>query len=143
MNVSDKEIAKDAAVNEYEIHYTVPGKNQTMVGSGKGSNEAEAKADFLSYHKSENPKITSVNFYKKASDSSKTIDQAIKSCDEFYTVSVKELSDRDVSKVIGIAQRLGFTTKDKGYTIDLIGGDLHMFNRFKREVLGIKGIKFI
>lgn len=81
MNVPDKVTAKDAAVNEYEIHYTVPGKSQTMVGSGKGSTEAEAKADFLSYHKSENPKITSVKFYKKVSDSSKTIDQAIKVTD--------------------------------------------------------------
>lgn len=55
MNIPDKVTAKDAAVNEYEIHYTIPGKNQAMVGSGKGSTEAEAKADFLSYHKSENP----------------------------------------------------------------------------------------
>ena len=65
MNIPDKVTAKDAAVNEYEIHYTVPGKRQTMVGSGKGSTEAEAKADFLSYHKSENPNIISVKFYKK------------------------------------------------------------------------------
>ena len=80
MNVPDKVTAKDAAVNEYEIHYTIPGKNQEMVGSGKGSSEAEAKADFLNYHKSENPKITSVKLYKKIKDS-KTIDQAIRSCD--------------------------------------------------------------
>ena len=76
-------------------------------------------------------------------DEKPTIDKAIHNCDESYTVSVKELSDRDASRVIGIAQRLGFTTKDKGYTIELIGGDQNMFNKFKREVVGIRGIKFI
>ena len=79
----------------------------------------------------------------KAHDEKPTIDKAIRNCDESYTVSVKELSDRDASRVIGIAQRLGFTTKDKGYTIELIGGDQNMFNKFKREVVGIRGIKFI
>ena len=79
----------------------------------------------------------------KANDEKPTIDKAIRSCDESYTVSVKELSDRDASRVIGIAQRLGFTTEDKGYTIELIGGDQNMFNKFKREVVGIRGIKFI
>lgn len=82
MNIPDKFTAKDVAVNEYGIHYTVPGKNQGMVGSGRGTTEAEAKADFLSYHKSENPKITSVKFYKKVSDSNKTIDKAIKAMDK-------------------------------------------------------------
>lgn len=122
--------------NEYEIHYTVPGKNGTMVGSGKGTSEQEAKEDFMAYHKSENPTVTKVKLYK-------SLDKAIRNCDESYTVSLKELSDRDASRVIGIAQRLGFTTKDKGYTVELIGGDPNMFNRFKREVAGIRGIKFI
>lgn len=85
MMVPDTVSIKDSAVNEYEIHYTVPGKSDVMVGSGKGSTEAEAKADFMSYHKSENPKITSVKFYKKVSDVkmkySNTIDKAIKACD--------------------------------------------------------------
>ena len=79
----------------------------------------------------------------KANDEKPTIDKAIRICDESYTVSVKEASDRDASRVIGIAQRIGFTTKDKGYTIDLIGGDDSMFNKFKREIVGIKGVKII
>ncbi len=61
--------------NEYEIHYTVPGKNGTMVGSGKGTNEQEAKADFMAYHKSENPTVTKVKLYK-------ALDKAIRNCDE-------------------------------------------------------------
>ena len=60
--------------NEYEIHYTVPGKNGTMVGSGKGTSEQEAKEDFMAYHKSENPTITKVKLYK-------SLDKAIRSCD--------------------------------------------------------------
>ena len=80
MMVPDKVTTKDYAVNEYEIHYTVPGKSGAMVGSGKGSTEAEAKADFMNYHKSENPKITSVKFYKKVSDYN-TLDKAISNCD--------------------------------------------------------------
>lgn len=81
MMVPEKVNTKDSAVNEYEIHYTVPGKGEAMVGSGRGSTEAEAKADFLKYHKSENPKITSVKFYKKISDE-KAIDKAITTCDK-------------------------------------------------------------
>lgn len=81
MMVPEKVTTKDSVVNEYEIHYTVPGKSDVMVGSGKGSTEAEAKADFMSYHKSENPKITSVKFYKKVSDE-KAIDKAITTCDK-------------------------------------------------------------
>lgn len=60
--------------NEYEIHYTVPGNGGTMVGSGKGANEHEAKADFMAYHKSENPIITKVKLYK-------ALDKAIRNCD--------------------------------------------------------------
>lgn len=69
-----------------------------MVGSGKGSTEAEAKADFMSYHKSENPKITSVKFYKKVSDE-KAIDKAITTCDktEFDPQDI-----RYIRKAIGI-----------------------------------------
>ncbi len=97
MMVPDTVRIKDSAVNEYEIHYTVPGKSGEMVGSGKGSTEAEAKADFLSYHKSENPKITSVNFYKKVSD--------VKTKDESYVVRGKKYKvvrrDGDNVTVIG------------------------------------------
>lgn len=60
--------------NEYEIHYTVAGGNGTMVGSGKGTNEQEAKEDFMAYHKSENPTITKVKLYK-------SLDKAIRNCD--------------------------------------------------------------
>lgn len=60
--------------NEYEIHYTVPGKSSTLVGSGKGANEQEAKADFMAYHKSENPTVTKVKLYK-------SLDKAIRNCD--------------------------------------------------------------
>lgn len=74
----EKAKAKDANVrdgkNEYEIHYTIPGKNGTMVGSGRGPNEQEAKADFMAYHKSENPTITNIKLYK-------ALDKAIRSCD--------------------------------------------------------------
>ena len=97
MMVPDTVSIKDSAVNEYEIHYTVPGKSGEMVGSGKGSTEAEAKADFLSYHKSENPKITSVKFYKKVSD--------VKTKDESYVVRGKKYKvvrrDGDNVTVIG------------------------------------------
>lgn len=92
MMVPEKVTTKDSAVNEYEIHYTVPGKRDVMVGSGKGSTEAEAKADFMKYHKSENPKITSVKFYKKVSDES-ALDKAIKSCD---TPNIKESLKQDI-----------------------------------------------
>lgn len=61
--------------NEYEIHYTVPGKNGTMVGSGKGTSEQEAKEDFMAYHKSENPTVTKVKLYK-------SLDKAIRICDK-------------------------------------------------------------
>lgn len=61
--------------NEYEIHYTVPGKNGTMVGSGKGTNEQEAREDFMAYHKSENPTVMKVKLYK-------SLDKAIRNCDE-------------------------------------------------------------
>lgn len=100
MNVPDKVTAKDAAVNEYEIHYTIPGKNQEMVGSGKGSSEAEAKADFLNYHKSENPKITSVKLYKKIKDS-KTIDQAIRSCDAVNGIDFNKCKDKAMKVIKG------------------------------------------
>lgn len=74
-------------------------------------------------------------------DFKKTIDKAIRSCDADYIVSVKEASDRDASRVISIAQEIGFSTDDKGYTIVLKGGDDKMFSKFKREVAGIKGVK--
>lgn len=80
---------------------------------------------------------------KRRTHGMKAIDKAIRICDESYTVSVKEASDRDASRAIGIAQRIGFITKDKGYTIDLIGGNASMFNKFKREIVGIKGVKII
>ena len=41
-------------------------------------------------------------------------DKAIRMCDVDYIVSVKEASDRDASRVIGIAQEIGFSTDDKG-----------------------------
>lgn len=97
MMVPEKVNTKDSAVNEYEIHYTVPGKGEAMVGSGRGSTEAEAKADFLRYHKSENPKITSVKFYKKVSD--------VKTKGESYVVRGKKYKvvrqDGDNVTVIG------------------------------------------
>ena len=97
MMVPDTVSIKDSAVNEYEIHYTVPGKSGEMVGSGRGSTEAEAKADFLSYHKSENPKITSVKFYKKVSDE-KAIDKAITTCDK---TELDPQDSRYIRKAIG------------------------------------------
>lgn len=89
--------ANDSAVNEYEIHYTVSGKRDVMVGSGEGSTEAEAKADFLKYHKSENPKITSVKFYKKVSDE-KALDKAITTCDK---TELDPQDSRYIRKAIG------------------------------------------
>lgn len=71
----------------------------------------------------------------------KIMDKAIRSCDADYIVSVKEASDRDASRVIGIAQEIGFSTVDKGYTIVLKGGDDKMYSKFKREIVGIKGVK--
>lgn len=71
--------------NEYEIHYTVPGKNGTMVGSGKGTNEQEAKEDFMAYHKSENPTVTKVKLYK-------SLDKAIRNCDS-EKIILPEISD--------------------------------------------------
>lgn len=97
MMVPEKVTTKDSVVNEYEIHYTVPGKRDVMVGSGRGSTEAEAKADFLSYHKSENPKITSVKFYKKVSDE-KALDKAITTCDK---TELDPQDSRYIRKAIG------------------------------------------
>lgn len=74
-------------------------------------------------------------------DFKKTMDKAIRMCDADYIVSVKEASDRDASRVISIAQEIGFSTDDKGYIIVLKGGDDKMFSKFKREVAGIKGVK--
>lgn len=85
----EKAKAKDVNVrdgkNEYEIHYTIQGKNGTMVGSGRGSNEQEAKADFMAYHKSENPTITNIKLYK-------ALDKAIRNCDAEMIV-LPEISD--------------------------------------------------
>ena len=78
--------------NEYEIHYTVPGKNGTMVGSGKGTSEQEAKEDFMAYHKSENPTITKVKLYK-------TLDKAIRNCDKGGEVDILFYVDIDGNKV--------------------------------------------
>ena len=72
---------------------------------------------------------------------SKNLDEAIKMCDADYIVSVKEASDRDASRVISIAQEIGFSTDDRGYTIVLKGGDDKMYSKFKREIIGIKGVK--
>ena len=74
-------------------------------------------------------------------DFKKTMDKAIRACDADYVVSVKEASDRDASRVIGIAQEIGFSTDDRGYTIVLKGGDDKMYSKFKREIVGIKGVK--
>ena len=74
-------------------------------------------------------------------DFKKTMDKAIRMCDADYIVSVKEASDRDASRVISIAQEIGFSTDDKGYIIVLKGGDDKMFSKVKREVAGIKGVK--
>ena len=74
-------------------------------------------------------------------DFKKTMDKAIRSCDSDYIVSVKEASDRDASRVIGIAQEIGFSTIDRGYTIVLKDGDDKMYSKFKREIVGIKGVK--
>ncbi len=76
-------------------------------------------------------------------DFKKTMDKAIRSCDADYVVSVKEASDRDASKIIGIAQEIGFSTDDKGYTIVLKGGDDKMYSKFKRKIIGIKGVKVL
>ena len=73
----------------------------------------------------------------------KAIDKAIRSCDSDYIVSVKEASDRDASRVIGIAQEIGFSTVDKGYTVILKDGDDKMYSKFKREIVGIKGVKVL
>lgn len=103
-----------------------------------------ATKEFETYEDKSTKKAAKIELNnKRRTHGMKAIDKAIRICDESYTVSVKELSDRDASRVIGIAQRIGFTTKDKGYTIELIGGDSRMFDRFKREVVGIRGIKFI
>ena len=72
---------------------------------------------------------------------SKNLDKATKLCDADYVVSVKEASDRDASKIIGIAQKIGFSTVDKGYTIVLKDGDDKMYSKFKRKIIGIKGVK--
>ena len=76
-------------------------------------------------------------------DFKKTMDKAIRSCDSGYIVSVKEASDRDASRVIGIAQEIGFSTVDRGYTIVLKDGDDKMYSKFKREIVGIKGVKVL
>lgn len=76
-------------------------------------------------------------------DFKKTMDKAIRSCDSDYIVSVKEASDRDASRVIGIAQEIGFSTIDRGYTIVLKDGDDKMYSKFKREIVGIKGVKVL
>ena len=73
----------------------------------------------------------------------KNLDKAIKLCDSDYIVSVKEASDRDASRIIGIAQEIGFSTDDRGYTIVLKGGDDKMYSKFKREIIGIKGVKVL
>lgn len=109
--------ANDSAVNEYEIHYTVSGKSDVMVGSGKGSTEAEAKADFMKYHKSENPKITSVKFYKKVSDES-ALDKAIKACDEKVSrrnVTTSSIAFEEIKKMTGIIPE---NVKQKGDTME-------------------------
>ena len=46
-------------------------------------------------------------------DFKKTMDKAIRACDADYIVSVKEASDRDASRVISIAQEIGFSTDDR------------------------------
>lgn len=71
----------------------------------------------------------------------KVLDKAIRTIDENYNVSVKEASNRDASRVIGIAQDIGFTTEDRGYIIILKNGDDKMFSQFKRRIAGIRGIK--
>ena len=76
-------------------------------------------------------------------DFKKTMDKAIRSCDSDYIVSVKEASDRDASRVISIAQEIGFSTVDRGYTIVLKDGDDKMYSKFKREIVGIKGVKVL
>lgn len=76
-------------------------------------------------------------------DFKKTMDKSIRSCDSDYIVSVKEASDRDASRVIGIAQEIGFSTIDRGYTIVLKDGDDKMYSKFKREIVGIKGVKVL
>ena len=76
-------------------------------------------------------------------DFKKTMDKAIRSCDADYIVSVKEASDRDASKIIGIAQEIGFSTVDRGYTIVLKDGDDKMYSKFKREIAGIRGVKVL
>lgn len=103
-----------------------------------------ATKEFENYEDKSTKKAAKIELNnKRRTNGMKAIDKAIRICDESYTVSVKEASDRDASRVIGIAQRIGFITKDKGYTIDLIGGDASMFNKFKREIAGIKGVKII
>lgn len=76
MNVPDttKDSKTIDSVKEYEFHYTVPGDKRTMVGSGRGATEEEVKADFMKFHKSENPTITMSKLYK-------VIDKAIQACD--------------------------------------------------------------
>ena len=76
-------------------------------------------------------------------DFKKTMDKAIRSCDSDYIVSVKEASDRDASRVISIAQEIGFSTVDRGYTIVLKDGDDKMYSKFKRGIVGIKGVKVL
>lgn len=99
MNVPD--VTRDSktidSIKEYEFHYTVPNDKRTMVGSGRGATEEEAKADFMKTHKSENPTITMSKLYK-------TIDKAIRMCDEgkYY-----EFTFSDGSKYYGTESDLG------------------------------------
>lgn len=93
--------------NEYEIHYTVPGKNGTMVGSGKGTNEQEAKEDFMAYHKSESPTVTKVKLYKP-------LDKAIRNCDvktSTRNVTTENIAFEEIKKLSGIIPEY---VKEKG-----------------------------
>lgn len=94
--------------NEYEIHYTVPGKNGTMVGSGKGTSEQEAKEDFMAYHKSENPTVTKVKLYKSLDNAIRNMDSVKYDVREVYNILAQALQNstnpNKVSELISKAQ---------------------------------------
>lgn len=125
MNVPDK--ANDAksidSVKEYEFHYKVPGDSRVMVGSGRGSTEEEAKADFMKIHKSENPIIVMSKLYK-------TIDKAIRNMDankadgfRIHNAVVRNdtlyITFEDLLNSPGKKETMGFTkTEAKQFTKD-------------------------
>ena len=61
--------------------------------------------------------------------------------DSVFSVDVSKAEDRDVSRFITEAQNVGFTTKDKGTTIDLLNGNENMLRQLKSKMY-TNSIKF-